>query len=70
MTSRFDVADVEDVTREDFLRYEAVRKSGAFNMLTEVQDAAEDAGLELPIYRAILRNYAALSERFQAEAGR
>ena len=53
------------VSQEDFQRYETVRASGRYNMLTE--EARIVAGLDKATYRAIIVNYEELISRFGNE---
>ena len=40
-----------------FYRYELVRRSGKYNMITEAELAAESAGLDMITYRKIILEY-------------
>jgi hypothetical protein len=54
----------EEITKEDFTKYERVRKGGQFNMIMQMADASFAADLDRETYLAICRNYAALMEKF------
>lgn len=43
-----------------YLRYEEVRQSGNYNMLTEAPDAREEAGLTQEEYYYVMDNYSYL----------
>ena len=59
---------LDELTRDDLRRYEAVRKSGLFNMMMQAQDAAECAGLGMETYLGVLKHYNALMEKFPGGA--
>lgn len=46
-----------DVTRDEFLAYERVRRGGKFNMITEQGQAARKAKLSPERYRAVMKQY-------------
>lgn len=52
---------------DKFLRYEEVRKSGQFNMITEAYQAMEDANLNEDDYWDIIKNYSEYKEMFLKE---
>lgn len=60
----------EDVTKELFLKYENVRKSGRYNMVTEGLEAMEAMGLDtwsdvsFRLYATILKNYSEYAKRW------
>ena len=47
-----------EITKTSFLDYREVQMSGAYNMITESKYAADEAGLCLDVYFAIINNYA------------
>lgn len=49
--------------KEKFERYEAVRVSGKYNMITECVAAAKEAGLTIEEYKDVIKNYS----QYQAE---
>ena len=53
----------DNVTEEMFDRYEQVRESGAFNMLSP--DAIAMSGLDKDAYICIIENYDELRTRFE-----
>lgn len=55
---------LDQITREDFAKYERVRRHGAYNMITQWQDAAFAADLPEDTYRGICTHYAALMEKY------
>jgi hypothetical protein len=52
---------------EKFLRYEEVRKSGQFNMITEANQAMDYANLGEDDYWDIIQNYSEYKEMFLKE---
>ena len=52
---------------EKFLRYEEVRKSGQFNMITEAKHAMDYANLNEDDYWDIIKNYSEYKEMFLKE---
>ena len=52
---------------EKFLRYEEVRKSGQFNMITEAKHAMNYANLGEDDYWDIIQNYSEYKEMFLKE---
>ncbi len=56
---------VENLTFEDFQAYDDVRVSGAFNMLTEWQQAATAAHLSEDVYVSVMDNYKELARKYQ-----
>ena len=52
---------------EKFLRYEEVRKSGQFNMITEARYAMDCANLDEDDYWDIIQNYSEYKEMFLKE---
>lgn len=52
---------------EKFLRYEEVRKSGQFNMITEARYAIDCANLDEDDYWDIIQNYSKYREMFLKE---
>lgn len=57
------VSQMED----KFLRYEEVRKSGEFNMITEANQAMDYANLNEDDYWDIIKNYSEYKEMFLKE---
>lgn len=41
----------------NWLKYEKVRRSGKYNMITDVVRASREAGLSLEEYKDVIRNY-------------
>lgn len=52
---------------DKFLRYEEVRKSGEFNMITEANQAMDYANLNEDDYWDIIKNYSEYKEMFLKE---
>lgn len=52
---------------DKFLRYEEVRKSGEFNMITEANQAMDYANLSEDDYWDIIKNYSEYKEMFLKE---
>ena len=52
---------------EKFLRYEEVRKSGQFNMITEANKAMDYANLNEDDYWDIIKNYSKYREMILKE---
>ena len=52
---------------EKFLRYEAVRQSGHYNMITEAGKAMDHANLGEDDYWDIIQNYSEYKEMFLKE---
>lgn len=52
---------------DKFLRYEEVRKSGEFNMITEAYQAMDYANLSEDDYWDIIKNYSEYKEMFLKE---
>ncbi len=50
-----------ELTLNDFAAYERVRLSGKYNMMTQTNAAAAEAGLDIDTYWGVLNNYAALA---------
>lgn len=63
---RFEVEPVPlaKLKKKDFAAYERVRKSGCFNMITEAHQASEMAGLDIEVYKGIIKNYEALMKKY------
>lgn len=57
-----------EITRNEFERFESVRRSGRWNMLMESRSAANEADLSHDTYMAILQDYTRLAERFPIHA--
>lgn len=53
----------------DFYRYELVRRSGKYNMITEAELAAKAANLDLPTYCQVIRNYEPLKRIAESKYG-
>ena len=59
---------MEPVNRlECYKKYERVRQSGRFNMITEANYAAIAAGLSLEEYMFVIKNYNKLKEQYENE---
>ena len=54
--------------KEIYNRYEAVRKSGAYNMITDARAAANAAGLTIEEYRYAIKNYTKLREQYGSKS--
>lgn len=54
---------------KDFKKYEKVRRSGLYNMMTEWQDAAKDAKLSDKKYRDIIHKYSFIKSEIEREFG-
>lgn len=52
------------ITKEHFLRYVKVQKSGKYNMITEWVDACNKANLTKEQYFEIIKNYSDLKEKY------
>ena len=50
--------------KEMFERYENVRSSGIFNMITEATSAMSVAGLDKEQYFYVINNYSELKEKY------
>ena len=50
-----------------FRRYEEVRESGKFNMITDCIKAAKEAGLSMYQYKFVINNYEDLKEQYEQE---
>jgi len=61
---------LEEVTKDLFLKYEEVRKSGRYNMVTEGLEVMEAMGMDMwsdasfRLYAAIIKNYAEYAKRW------
>lgn len=55
---------MDNITKEEFLAYEAVRVKGNWNMFTEARFAAAEAGLSFEKYAEILFNYSELRKKY------
>ena len=55
---------METVTKEEFLRYEQVRKGGQYNMIMNAYEAMQDANLTRDQYFYIIKNYTQLANKF------
>jgi len=53
----------EDITEEQFIAYEKVRRSGVVNMF-DVEAVSFLSELDLPVISGIMRNYRKLMERY------
>lgn len=53
----------------NFYLYEATRRSGKYNMITEAKLAAKSAGLDMVTYRKIIREYNRLQRRAETRYG-
>ena len=52
------------ITKEQFMAYIKVQRSGKYNMMIQSVDAAKEANLPHDIYMDILWNYTSLYNRF------
>lgn len=55
--------NIEDISEEEFERYEDTRRRGRFNMFDS--NARLLTGLSKEIYFGVMEHYTALSEKFQ-----
>lgn len=53
----------------NFYHYELVRRSGKYNMITEAKLASRSAGLDMNIYRNIIREYGHLKRLVEIRYG-
>lgn len=53
----------------NFYRYEQVRRSGKFNMITDLELAAQTADLEIDEYRNVIRRYSQYKQIIIREYG-
>ena len=53
------------ILKWQFERYEKTRKSGKFNMITEIGKAATHSLLTVETYKEIQKNYDSLSKKFK-----
>ena len=51
-------------SKQAFEKYEHVRKSGRFNMLTQSAFAAMEADLSSEVYWSVIRHYGTLKEKY------
>lgn len=59
---------MEPINRlECYKKYEQVRQSGRFNMITEANYAAAAAGLSLEEYMFVIKNYNKLKKQYENE---
>lgn len=56
--------------KEIFERYEKVRKSGKYNMITNPIQAMEEAGLKQDEYLAVLQHYVEFAKEFKKDGFR
>ena len=62
------VLPIEDITKEDFEAYEAVRSSGVVNMFSP--QVCELAGFSKDTHVTIIKHYAALNEKWPDVRGK
>lgn len=55
------------INKERFLRYEKVRLSGKYNMITDANNARVKAGLTLEEYFEIIKNYSTYRKKYMEE---
>ena len=53
----------------NFYRYEQIRRSGKFNMITDLELAAQTADLEIDEYRNVIRRYSQYKQIIIREYG-
>lgn len=53
----------------NFYKYEQVRRSGKFNMITDLELAAQTADLEIDEYRNVIRRYSQYKQIIIREYG-
>ena len=54
----------DNYLKECFIKYEKVRQSGKYNMITESSKAAKKAGLSIQDYMNVIRNYTTLHNKY------
>lgn len=54
----------DDVTKEQFLRYEKIHHSGKYNMITDAASVMLEADLDEDTYWMIIDHYAELHAKF------
>lgn len=52
------------ISREEFIAYEKVRKSGKYNMVTNWELASKEARLTKEMYFEIIKRYNSLYEKY------
>ena len=53
-----------EMIRQDFLKYEEVRKSGKYNMVMDMNKVLAKYGISFKNYIYILSNYSELSKKY------
>ena len=53
-----------EMLRQDFLKYEEVRKSGKYNMIMDMNKVLAEYGISFNNYIYILSNYSELSNKY------
>lgn len=53
-----------EMLRQDFLKYEEVRKSGKYNMVMDMNKVLAKYGISFKNYIYILSNYSELSKKY------
>ena len=53
------------ITKEKFMRYEKVRQSGKYNMITDFILAKQEANLTEKEYFEIIKNYSNYKEKYK-----
>ena len=59
--------ELSQLTTDDFRAYEKVRRSGAYNMITQAKEAMQIAGLDNRTYAGVQQHYCALQEKIKKE---
>lgn len=53
--------------KDNFEKYEKVRQSGKYNMITEATQAAKEAGLTMIEYATVVFNYSEIKKQIEQE---
>lgn len=55
---------MEEITKDLFIDYENIRKSGEYNMITDAYHVMNILGIDKETYFNIINNYSELKEKF------
>lgn len=58
---------MKKLTREVFMEYELMRRSGEYNMITDARFVMDILGIDEKMYFRIIRNYRELKEKYMKE---
>ena len=58
---------MKKLTREVFMEYELMRRSGEYNMIMDAQFVMNILGIDEKMYFRIIRNYKELKEKYMKE---